>query len=94
MEIYLVFVDAIQNSNKFWSAKVEDGNLTVQWGRVSYEAQTKRLSAIGFSQTDKTGLKSGASDHYSSTSRTGVHSDSWRLTHVFFFGESWSNIYQ
>ncbi|MFN6540379.1 MAG: WGR domain-containing protein [Nostoc sp. EkiNYC01] len=41
MEIYLVFVDAIQNSNKFWSAIVEDGNLTVQWGRVGYKAQTK-----------------------------------------------------
>ncbi|ODG98382.1 polymerase [Nostoc sp. KVJ20] len=41
MEIYLVFVDAIQNSNKFWAAKVEDGNLTVQWGRVGYQAQTK-----------------------------------------------------
>ncbi|MHC5937101.1 WGR domain-containing protein [Nostoc sp.] len=41
MEIYLVFVDAIQNSNKFWSAKVEDSNLTVQWGRVGYQAQTK-----------------------------------------------------
>ncbi|MCC5661218.1 WGR domain-containing protein [Nostoc sp. XA010] len=42
MEIYLVFVDAIRNSNKFWSAKVvEDGNLTVQWGRVGYQAQTK-----------------------------------------------------
>lgn len=41
METYLVFVDAIQNSNKFWSAKVEDGNLTVQWGRVGYQAQTK-----------------------------------------------------
>jgi predicted DNA-binding WGR domain protein len=41
MEIYLVFVDAIQNSNKFWSAIVEDGNLTVQWGRVGYQAQTK-----------------------------------------------------
>ncbi|BBD70429.1 WGR domain-containing protein [Nostoc commune NIES-4072] len=41
MEIYLVFVDAIRNSNKFWAAKVEDGNLTVQWGRVGYQAQTK-----------------------------------------------------
>jgi len=41
MEIYLVFVDAIQNSNKFWSAIVEDSNLTVQWGRVGYQAQTK-----------------------------------------------------
>ncbi|AUB42472.1 WGR domain, putative DNA-binding domain in MolR [Nostoc flagelliforme CCNUN1] len=41
MEIYLVFVDAIRNSNKFWSAKVEDSNLTVQWGRVGYQAQTK-----------------------------------------------------
>ena len=28
METYLVYVDALQNSNKFWSAKVEDGNLT------------------------------------------------------------------
>ncbi|WP_341530078.1 WGR domain-containing protein [Nostoc sp. UHCC 0302] len=46
MEIYLVFVDAIQNSNKFWSAKVEDGNLTVQWGRVGYQAQTK-VHALG-----------------------------------------------
>ncbi|MHC0068838.1 WGR domain-containing protein, partial [Nostoc sp. UIC 10890] len=41
MEIYLVFVDAIRNSNKFWAAIVEDGNLTVQWGRVGYHAQTK-----------------------------------------------------
>ncbi|MBD2527482.1 WGR domain-containing protein [Nostoc sp. FACHB-133] len=41
MEIYLVFVDAIRNSNKFWAAIVEDGNLTVQWGRVGYQAQTK-----------------------------------------------------
>ena len=41
MEIYLVYVDAIQNSNKFWAAIVEDGNLTVQWGRVGYQAQTK-----------------------------------------------------
>ena len=41
MEIYLVFVDAIQNSNKFWAAIVEDANLTVQWGRVGYQAQTK-----------------------------------------------------
>ncbi|QFS51227.1 WGR domain-containing protein [Nostoc sphaeroides] len=41
MEIYLVYVDAIRNSNKFWTAIVEDGNLTVQWGRVGYQAQTK-----------------------------------------------------
>ncbi|MBG1263277.1 WGR domain-containing protein [Nostoc commune] len=41
MEIYLVYVDAIQNSNKFWAAIVEDGNLTVQWGRVGYQAQIK-----------------------------------------------------
>ncbi|WP_414569381.1 WGR domain-containing protein [Nostoc sp. CCY 9925] len=41
MEIYLVFVDTIRNSNKFWSAIVEDGNLTVQWGRIGYQAQTK-----------------------------------------------------
>jgi predicted DNA-binding WGR domain protein len=41
MEIYLVFVDTIRNSNKFWAAIVEDSNLTVQWGRVGYQAQTK-----------------------------------------------------
>ncbi|MBD2683462.1 MULTISPECIES: WGR domain-containing protein [Nostoc] len=41
MEIYLVFVNAIQNSNKFWSAKVENSTLTVQWGRVGYQAQIK-----------------------------------------------------
>jgi predicted DNA-binding WGR domain protein len=41
MEIYLVFVDTIQNRNKFWSGKVEDNNLTVQWGRVGYQPQTK-----------------------------------------------------
>ncbi|NDJ26023.1 WGR domain-containing protein [Nostoc sp. B(2019)] len=44
MEIYLVFVDAIQNSNKFWSAKVEDNNLIVEWGRVGYKSQTKTHS--------------------------------------------------
>ncbi|MBD6620037.1 WGR domain-containing protein [Komarekiella sp. 'clone 1'] len=41
MEIYLVFVDTIQNSNKFWSAKIEGSNLTVEWGRVGYKSQTK-----------------------------------------------------
>ncbi|MCL6753155.1 WGR domain-containing protein [Nostoc sp. CCCryo 231-06] len=41
MEIYLVYVDTLQNSNKFWSAKVENNILTVQWGRVGYQAQTK-----------------------------------------------------
>lgn len=41
MEIYLVYVDAANNSNKFWSAKIEGSNLIVQWGRVGYNAQTK-----------------------------------------------------
>ncbi|MBD2471437.1 WGR domain-containing protein [Nostoc sp. FACHB-145] len=41
METYLVYVDAANNSNKFWSAKVEDNKVTVQWGRVGYNAQTK-----------------------------------------------------
>ncbi|MHC5827578.1 MAG: WGR domain-containing protein, partial [Nostoc sp.] len=41
METYLVFVDAVNNSNKFWSAKAEGSNLIVQWGRVGYQAQTK-----------------------------------------------------
>jgi|GEM_PF-1157332 len=41
MEIYLVFVDTVHNSNKFWTAKVEGSNLTVQWGRVGYKSQTK-----------------------------------------------------
>jgi len=41
MEIYLVYVNAANNSNKFWSAKVEDNKVTVQWGRVGYNAQTK-----------------------------------------------------
>lgn len=49
MEIYLVFVDAASNSNKFWSAKVEGIQLTVEWGRVGYKAQTKvhQLSSQG-----------------------------------------------
>ncbi|MEA5567796.1 WGR domain-containing protein [Anabaena sp. UHCC 0399] len=41
MEIYLVFVDALRNSNKFWSAKVEGNQLTVEWGRVGYNSQQK-----------------------------------------------------
>jgi predicted DNA-binding WGR domain protein len=41
METYLVFVNAVRNSNKFWSAKVEDNQLTVKWGRVGYSSQTK-----------------------------------------------------
>ncbi|WGV29154.1 WGR domain-containing protein [Halotia branconii] len=41
METYLVFVDTVRNSNKFWSAKVEDTQLTVEWGRVGYNSQTK-----------------------------------------------------
>ncbi|MCC2692880.1 WGR domain-containing protein [Nodularia sp. LEGE 04288] len=41
METYLVFVDAVRNSNKFWSAKVEDSQLIIEWGRVGYKSQTK-----------------------------------------------------
>ncbi|MFB2770458.1 WGR domain-containing protein [Pelatocladus sp. BLCC-F211] len=41
METYLVFVDAVRNSNKFWSAKVSSNNLIVEWGRVGYKSQTK-----------------------------------------------------
>ncbi|PMB27533.1 WGR domain-containing protein [Fischerella thermalis] len=41
MEIYLVFVDAVLNSNKFWSAKVSGNNLTVEWGRIGYNSQQK-----------------------------------------------------
>ena len=42
MEIYLIFVNTSQNSNKFWCARIElNGSLTVQWGRVGYQAQTK-----------------------------------------------------
>jgi len=41
MEIYLVYVDTANNRNKFWSAKVENNKVTVQWGRVGYNAQTK-----------------------------------------------------
>jgi predicted DNA-binding WGR domain protein len=41
MEVYLVFVDTVKNSNKFWSAKVEGNQLTVEWGRVGYNSQGK-----------------------------------------------------
>lgn len=41
METYLVFVDAVNNSNKFWGAKVEGSSLTVEWGRVGYNSQKK-----------------------------------------------------
>ncbi|MBW4617181.1 MAG: WGR domain-containing protein [Desmonostoc vinosum HA7617-LM4] len=50
METYLVYVDAANNSNKFWSAKVEQNNLTVQWGRVGYQAQTKVHSCSSHQQ--------------------------------------------
>ncbi|MBD2458353.1 WGR domain-containing protein [Nostoc sp. FACHB-87] len=41
METYLVYVDADNNSNKFWSAKIEGNKLIVKWGRVGYNPQTK-----------------------------------------------------
>ncbi|WP_414530368.1 WGR domain-containing protein [Nodularia chucula] len=41
METYLVFVDSVRNSNKFWSAKVEGSQLIIEWGRVGYKSQTK-----------------------------------------------------
>ncbi|MBD2505618.1 WGR domain-containing protein [Anabaena azotica] len=41
METYLVYVNAASNSNKFWSAKVEESKITVQWGRVGYDPQIK-----------------------------------------------------
>jgi predicted DNA-binding WGR domain protein len=50
MEIYLVFVDTIQNSNKFWSAKVEGNSLTVEWGRVGYNSQKKVHSLLSHQQ--------------------------------------------
>ncbi|MCC5654044.1 WGR domain-containing protein [Nostoc sp. XA013] len=48
MEIYLVYVDTLQNSNKFWAAIVEDGNLTVQCGRVGYQVQTKVHQLVSY----------------------------------------------
>ncbi|MBN3925665.1 WGR domain-containing protein [Nostoc sp. NMS4] len=50
MEVYLIFVDAAQNSNKFWSAKVEQSNLTVEWGRVGYKSQQKVHSFGNYQQ--------------------------------------------
>lgn len=49
VETYLIFVNTTNNSNKFWSAKVEGSKLTVEWGRVGYKAQTKvhQLSSQG-----------------------------------------------
>lgn len=41
LEIYLVYADAVANSNKFWRAKVDNKTLQVQWGRVGYQPQTK-----------------------------------------------------
>jgi predicted DNA-binding WGR domain protein len=41
-EIYLVFVNTLANSNKFWKAKANDnGDLEITWGRVGYNGQTK-----------------------------------------------------
>lgn len=41
-EIYLIFADTRANSNKYWSAKVNnDGTLETSWGRVGYSEQTK-----------------------------------------------------
>ncbi len=41
-EVYLVFVDTLSNSNKFWKAIAHDnGNLEITWGRVGYNGQTK-----------------------------------------------------
>lgn len=50
METYLVFVDTLRNSNKFWSAKVEGNRLTVEWGRVGYNSQTKVHSLNSYQQ--------------------------------------------
>ncbi|WP_368041778.1 WGR domain-containing protein [Nostoc sp. TCL240-02] len=50
METYLVFVDAVNNSNKFWSAKVEDNSLIVEWGRVGYNSQKKVHSLLSHQQ--------------------------------------------
>jgi predicted DNA-binding WGR domain protein len=50
MEIYLVFVDARKNSNKFWSAKVEGSTMTVEWGRVGYNSQKKVHSLLSHQQ--------------------------------------------
>jgi predicted DNA-binding WGR domain protein len=41
METYLVYVNTASNSNKFWTAKIEQNQLTVQWGRVGYNPQIK-----------------------------------------------------
>jgi predicted DNA-binding WGR domain protein len=50
MEVYLIFVNAAQNSNKFWSAKVEQSNLIVEWGRVGYKSQQKVHSFGNYQQ--------------------------------------------
>jgi predicted DNA-binding WGR domain protein len=41
MYSYLVFVDTVRNSNKFWSAKVEGNQVTVEWGGVGYNSHQK-----------------------------------------------------
>jgi predicted DNA-binding WGR domain protein len=50
METYLVFVDTVRNSNKFWSAKVEGNQVTVEWGRVGYNSQKKVHSLASHQQ--------------------------------------------
>ena len=41
-EVYLVFVDTLANSNKFWKAIAHNnGALEITWGRVGYNGQTK-----------------------------------------------------
>lgn len=41
-EVYLVFVNTLANSNKFWKAIAHNnGALEITWGRVGYNGQTK-----------------------------------------------------
>ena len=41
-EVYLVFVNTLTNSNKFWKAIARaNGALEITWGRVGYSGQTK-----------------------------------------------------
>jgi len=50
MEKYLIFVDIANNNNKFWSAKVENNILVVEWGRVGCKAQQKNHECRSYEQ--------------------------------------------
>lgn len=87
-EVRLIFADPEKNNNKFWHGFLyENGDVTVEWGRVGYKTQTKTHPSAGqkkLSSLKNSKLKKGYTEQktINGTSSQPVASSSLRQTAI------------